>query len=349
VGSANRDLKARALKVSERRLRYTVEAAFGGASDVYTAGRSSPDYNHLERQLPALNIDECRLVGVTEKTDSVIKLLEDGNLARLKVVPIVGFGGLGKTTLAATVYKSPEMKGIQTRAFLAVSQRYDLRILLESLLRQLIRISLRDPSCSREETLKDPLRGIETWHISEIIGRCRAHLEDKRYFIVLDDLWSPEDWENLKVAFPDNDKQSRILITTRNCNVAESCCSDSYDLIYNMEPLPFEESKKLFYKKVFKLDKCPPLYQDLEVISDCILKKCSGLPLAIVSIGGMLARTKNKTRAEWEKVCDRLGSGLETSATIGGMRRILSLGYHDLPYNVKACFLYLSVSLRTTR
>ena len=184
MGSANRDLKARALKVSERRLRYTVEAAFGGAIDVYTAGRSSPDYNHLERQLPALNIDECRLVGVTEKTDSVIKLLEDGNLARLKVVPIVGFGGLGKTTLAATVYKSPEMKGIQTRAFLAVSQRYDLRILLESLLRQLIRISLRDPSCSREETLKDPLRGIETWHISEIIGRCRAHLEDKRYFLV---------------------------------------------------------------------------------------------------------------------------------------------------------------------
>ena len=45
------------------------------------------------------------------------------------------------------------------------------------------------------------------------------------------------------MAFPDNDKQSRILITTRNCNVAESCCSDSYDLIYNMEPLPFEESK----------------------------------------------------------------------------------------------------------
>lgn len=96
-------------------------------------------------------------------------------------------------------------------------------------------------------------------------------------------------------------------------------------------------------RKCFKLDKCPPLYQDLEVISDCILKKCGGLPLAIISIGGMLARMKNKTRAEWEKVCDRLGSGLETSATIGGMRRILSLGYHDLPYNVKACFLYLSV------
>ncbi|CAD6238893.1 unnamed protein product [Miscanthus lutarioriparius] len=110
-----------------------------------------------------------------------------------------------------------------------------------------------------------------------------------------------------------------------------------------MEPLPFEESKKLFYKRVFKSDTCPPQYQDLEVISDGILKKYSGLPLAIVCIGGMLARTKNKTRSEWEKLCDRLGSGLEINPTIGGMRRILSLGYHDLPYYLKACFLYLSV------
>ncbi|KAJ1283262.1 hypothetical protein BS78_03G115200 [Paspalum vaginatum] len=334
-----RDLKARAMKVSERRLRYKVEAAFGGASDAYTAGHSSPDYNDLDRWLPALNIDESRLVGVSEKTKSVMRLLEDGNLTHLKVVPIVGFGGLGKTTLAVTIYKSPTVMGIQSRAFLTVSQHYDLRILLQTLLRQFIPIT-RDPRSSGEEM--DPLRGIETWDISELIGRCRTQLENKRYFIVLDDLWSPEDWAHLKVAFPDNEKQSRILITTRNVNVAESCCSDPHDL-YNMEPLPFEESKKLLYNRVFKLDTCPPSYHDLEAMSDSILKKCGGLPLAIVSIGGMLARMKNKTRAEWEKVCDRLGSGLETNATIGGMRRILSLGYHDLPYHLKACFLYLSV------
>jgi len=182
-----RDLKARALKVSERRLRYKVEASFGGASDAYAAGRSSPDYDDLDRWLPALNIDESRLVGVSEKTESFIKLLDDGNLACLRVVPIVGSGGLGKTTLAMNVYNTPAVRGIQTRAFLAVSQHYDLRILLESLLRQLIQISsaVGDPSSSEEETIEDPLKGIETWHISQLIGRCITHLEDKRYFLFL--------------------------------------------------------------------------------------------------------------------------------------------------------------------
>ncbi|WVZ71654.1 hypothetical protein U9M48_020218 [Paspalum notatum var. saurae] len=320
-----RDLKARALKVSERRLRYKVEAAFGGASDAYTAGHSSPDYNDLDRWLPALNIDESWLVGVSEKTKSVIRLLEDGNLTHLKVVPIVGFGGLGKTTLAVTIYKSPTVMRIQTRAFLAVSQHYDLRILLQTLLRQLIPIT-GDPRSSGEEM--DPLRGIETWDISELIGRCRTQLENKRYFIVLDDLWSPEDWAHLKVAFPDNEKQIAALIP----------------MIFTTWSLcPLKNLRSCSIKRAFKLDTCPPLYHDLEAISNSILKKCGGLPLAIVSIGGMLARVKNKTRAEWEKVCDRLGSGLETNATIGGMRRILSLGYHDLPYHLKACFLYLSV------
>lgn len=164
-----------------------------------------------------------------------------------------------------------------------------------------------------------------------------------RYFIVLDDLWRSVAWATLKIAFPDNNKQSRILVTTRNHHVAENCCSYPHDCIYNMDPLPSEESRHLFFKRVFQLDKCPSQYQDLVDISEAILRKCNGLPLAIVSVGGMLARMKNKTKAEWQKVCDRLGYGLEANDTLGGMRKILSLGYNDLPYHLKACFLYLSV------
>jgi hypothetical protein len=42
-----------------------------------------------------------------------------------------------------------------------------------------------DPSSSEEETIEDPLEGIETWHISQLIGKCIIHLEDQRYFLFL--------------------------------------------------------------------------------------------------------------------------------------------------------------------
>ncbi|TVU01325.1 hypothetical protein EJB05_53233, partial [Eragrostis curvula] len=184
-----RELKTRAMKVSERRVRYTIEA---GASDRYAhpppppPPPPSPEYNDLDRHLPALNIDESRLVGLSEKTKEVMELLEDGNSDSLKVVSIVGFGGLGKTTLAVTVFKSPAVRRIQAQAFIAVSQNYDLRILLVSLLKQLLQVQ-RDRNSNREDIVVDPLRGIETWSIDQIITRCQNHLREKSVF--------PEDYE----------------------------------------------------------------------------------------------------------------------------------------------------------
>uniref|UniRef100_A0A0E0MUG5 NBS-LRR-like resistance protein n=1 Tax=Oryza rufipogon TaxID=4529 RepID=A0A0E0MUG5_ORYRU len=342
-------LKARALKVSERRLRYRLEPPAAASSSGEYAPRC---YDDLDRRLPALSVDESRLVGVRSKTRAILKLLEhkddgdDDGLARRKVVAVVGFGGLGKTTLAAMVYKSPAVQGIQHRAFVTVTRSCNLRAMLESLLEQLF-APARDPRCSRKEIMameKDEiLRGIETKDIPQLLAHCSTHLSDKRYFIVVDDLWSLEDWASLKPAFPDNDKHSRIIITTRNRQVAESCCSLPGDRVHFMDVLPNDQSRELFFKTVFQKEHCPSEYRSLEGISGDILTKCGGLPLAIVSVGGMLAQAENKTPVEWTKVCGKLGSGLSTSAAVRGMRRILSLSYHDLPYHLKACFLYLSV------
>ncbi|EAY73454.1 hypothetical protein OsI_01333 [Oryza sativa Indica Group] len=311
-------LKARALMVSERRLRYKLEPP--------AAASSSGD-----------------------KTRAVLKLLDmvgdDDGSARRKVVSIVGFGGLGKTTLAAMVYKSPAVRGIQHRAFVTVTRSCNLRALLESLVEQLF-APMRDSRCSTKKTTTDHdeiLRGIETKDIPQLLAHCSTHLRDKRYFVVVDDVWSLEDWASLKPAFPDNDIHSRVVITTRNRQVAESCCSLPVDRVYSMDVLQDDQSRKLFFNTVFRSNKCPAGYRRLETISGNILAKCGGLPLAIVSVGGMLAQAENKTPAEWMKVCDRLGSRLSTSAMMERMRRIMSLSYHDLLYHLKACFLYLSV------
>ncbi|KAJ1256503.1 hypothetical protein BS78_K011900 [Paspalum vaginatum] len=338
-------LKSRTQKVGDRRLRYKMDAAPEGGSTSSPNGvthLSSSSYADVDRRLPALHGDASRLVAMDGKTKQIADFLDEAGVARLRVISIVGFGGLGKTCLARTVYDSSLVRGIQNRAFVPVSQTYDLRSLLESVLRQLVpRPMGEDGTGTKKE--EDPLHGIESLGVSQLIDKSIDYLKDKRYVIILDDVWRSEAWENLKIAFPDNGKGSRIVVTTRSHQVARNCCSSSNDRIYEMKPLSKMDSEILLFKTVFESEKCPSEYDHLKSVCEAIVGKCGGLPLAIVSIGGMLAQRQNKTEADWRRVSDSLGSEMQTDPTLEGMRRILSLSYNDLPYHLKSCFLYLSV------
>ncbi|KAK6142529.1 hypothetical protein DH2020_022877 [Rehmannia glutinosa] len=108
--------------------------------------------------------------------------------------------------------------------------------------------------------------------------------------------------------------------------------------VYNLEPLPWEKSKVLFYKKAFPRNPCPPY---LKEFAENILSKCEGLPLAIVVIGGLLA-TKNNRADEWEQFNRSISNELE-GGNLHKLSKIISLSYYDLPYYLKYCFLYLSI------
>jgi Leucine-rich repeat (LRR) protein len=160
--------------------------------------------------------------------------------------------------------------------------------------------------------------------------------------MVLDDIWSILSWESIRCALPDNKKGSRVIVTTRNEDVAKTCCSHRQDWIYKIQRLSDATSRELFFKRIFgSEDKLPN--DELEEVSNSILKKCGGLPLAIMSIGSLLARKTNRTKQEWQKVCNNLGSELESNPTLEGAKQVLTLSYDDLPYHLKACFLYLSI------
>ncbi|KAF8393972.1 hypothetical protein HHK36_020174 [Tetracentron sinense] len=180
--------------------------------------------------------------------------------------------------------------------------------------------------------------GVETMDVASLKNLVNEFLQRKRYVVVLDDIWSIDAWEHLKYALPDSNCGSRIMVTTRSFDVASSC-KEPYGHVYNLEPLTEEDSWTLFCKKVFRENSCP---QQLEVLSRNILKICGGLPLAIVTIGGVLS-TKEKTLIEWDMVHRSLGSLLESNDKLKNMQKILSLSYNDLPYHLKPCFLYLSI------
>ncbi|KAM0880836.1 hypothetical protein ACQ4PT_033309 [Festuca glaucescens] len=166
-----------------------------------------------------------------------------------------------------------------------------------------------------------------------------------RFLIMIDDVWTVAAWDAIYSKFPNNKCGSRIIVTTRIETVAKECSDPSVEeyYIYRMQPLNPEYSRKLFLSRAFGTMDAPP-HEQLEVTMDNILKKCAGLPLAIVSIASLLASYKYPERKDmWETICKSIGSQMESNPTLEGMGQILTLSYNHLPYHLKDCMLYLSL------
>lgn len=81
----------------------------------------------------------------------------------------------------------------------------------------------------------------------------------------------------------------------------------------------------------------PPWSKEL---GNQILKKCGGLPLAIVVLGGLLSR-KEATYSEWLKVVQSVQWQLTKDPA--KCADILKLSYQELPFYLKSCFLYVGL------
>ncbi|GJN25389.1 hypothetical protein PR202_gb13211 [Eleusine coracana subsp. coracana] len=307
-------LKARAIEVSERRSRYKL------VEDIWMPGT----HVSADPRITVLYADVPDLVGIEHSAGDIEKWLVD-EISTLKVLSIVGFGGLGKTTLAMEVYRRVGGR-FNCRAFVTVSQKLDMKKLLKDLLSQV----------SHNEA-----DHMDNWEEAQLIRKVRECLLNKRYLIVVDDVWSKSAWEKVRFALPQNNQNSRLLTTTRIESVAKSCCSDRDDHVYRIEPLDEFHAEVLFFKRIFgHKDGCPP---QLKEVSDQILKKCCGSPLAIISIASLLASKQVMLKEQWEKLLISIGSALENNPDLEGMKQILSLSYYDLPYHLKTCLLYLSL------
>lgn len=146
-------------------------------------------------------------------------------------------------------------------------------------------------------------------------------------------------WDVIRCAFPENHNGSRVITTTRVESVASACCTYRHECMYKMNPLNGEDSRKLFFARIFgSEDACP---SELKEVSSQILKKCGGLPLAIITIASLLASQATKEKEYWEYVQNSMGSIVGTDRRLEVMRQILNLSYKDLPPPLKTCFLYL--------
>ncbi|KAF7019777.1 hypothetical protein CFC21_032917 [Triticum aestivum] len=275
--------------------------------------------------------DKKNIIGLQKARDDIIKKISDGypvSNAHLKILSVVGFGGLGKTTLAREVYDSLPTK-FDYKAFVSVSRNPDMKKVLSNLLFKL-------------DKEKHASMNAANLDVEQLIILARELLSKKRYFIIIDDLWDKEAWQTIRLVLVDNGCGSIIITTTRHDDVSKICCSYNDDMIHKMEPLSDNHSQILFYRRIFGSEVCPPRFHQ---VSKKILKKCAGVPLAIISLASYLANNERTNQIDqWSVLQKSIGRGLKKGDDhVKKMKRILSLSFYDLPSYLKTCFLYLSI------
>ncbi|XP_075523620.1 putative late blight resistance protein homolog R1A-10 [Primulina tabacum] len=259
------------------------------------------------------------MVGLNEDFLKIKDWLTGSSSSR-EIISIVGMGGIGKTTLGRNLYEDSLIDyHFDTRAWVTVSQDYHWQVVVKDLWNSiaLVKRESHDEVCLEKS--------------AESVYK---HLKGRRYLIVMDDVWDTEFWDDVRRLFPDDDNGSRIILTTRLSEVAFS--SESVSYIHDMNLLGFEESWNLLCAKVFGEECCP---SELEKIGKDIARNCKGLPLALVTIGGVLS--KSRTQDYWEYIARNVKSGV--NGNDDRLLEILSLSYNHLPHHLKACFLYMGV------
>lgn len=295
-----------------------------------SSGGGDGDSSWQDQRGNALLIDKADLVGIEEPKKLLVDWLMGGD-AKREVVSVVGMGGLGKTTLVKQVIEEPVVKKhFAVSAWITLSRSSDIKILLKELLEQLAQV-VRKPVPPGAHKMNG--------HWLKIV--IKDILQRRRYLIVLDDAWDANRWDAIKHAFPNNSHGSRIVITTRKSELASTACADFSGKVHNMEPLTTDQSWNLFCRKTFPGDNSCPSH--LKEICSYILKKCDGLPLAIVAISGVLATKDTRRIDEWDLIRRSFRAEIDGNDQLQNLKKVLSLSINDLPYYLKSCLLHLSV------
>ncbi|KAG8087793.1 hypothetical protein GUJ93_ZPchr0010g9716 [Zizania palustris] len=264
--------------------------------------------------------DSADIIGRDNDKEVVVKLLmEQQDQHKVQVLPIVGMGGLGKTTLAKMVYNDYRIQNhFELKMWHCVSDKFEV----VSLLKSIIELATNE-RCELPDT------------IELLRGKLQAVIGQKRFMLVLDDVWNEnEKWEdNLKpLLFSVGYYGSVILVTTRSQPVASIMGTlESYQLAF----LNDDDSWKLFLRIAF--NRGVQEQAELVSIGRLIVDKCGGLPLALRTIGGLMS--SKQLVEEWETIAR---SNIEESVS-RGVLSILKLSYTHLPPEMKRCFAFCSV------
>ncbi|XP_052483120.1 putative disease resistance protein RGA4 [Gossypium raimondii] len=286
--------------------------------------RQCSDNRHVFRRETISFVDSSDVIGRDEDKKNIISMLMKPSEARnVPVIPIVGIGGLGKTTLAQLVYNDDRVTSLfPLKIWICVSEEFDL----SRLLRLIIQSVNTGERC--DDSTLDALQ-----------ARLRSLLTDKKFLLVLDDVWNENKakWVELRNLLRSIDglPQSKIIVTTRSLKVSSimsSICP------YELKGLSFEDCLTLFTKWAFN-DGDERHYPNLIRIGEEIVKKCKGVPLAVRTLGSLLFQKTDES--DWIYI--RESEIWRVEQHENDILPVLKLSYNHLPSHLQRCLAFLSL------
>ncbi|XP_039169778.1 disease resistance protein RGA2-like [Eucalyptus grandis] len=232
---------------------------------------------HLRsREMTYSFTNKLDVVGRESDKQKIIEILMQPNGKNLSVIPIVGIGGIGKTALAKLVYNDDRVKEqFKSRLWVCVPEDFDFKKTIDGIIKDATGQSLSNLDIQQSRTI------------------LRDTIKDKKFLLVLDDVWSNDRgrWEELKALLTEGASGSKIIVTTRNSEVGSIMGTHP---AHYLKGLSQEDSMTLFKKWALDQKEKQPRPDLLNVGND-IVKKCQGVPLLVKTMGSLLY-TKDK---EW--------------------------------------------------
>ncbi|KAL8460859.1 hypothetical protein ACS0TY_031586 [Phlomoides rotata] len=277
----------------------------------------------LQRRETGPYVDESQVLGRSNELETLIDFVMCSSSCgvRVSALPVVGIGGMGKTTLAQLLYNDERVeRKFDVRIWISVRQEFNVKKIMNEIL-----------DYTGKGRCESKQLGVLQTELLESLG-------GKRYILVLDDVWNEDvdEWEKLEYPLRNGAQGSKIIVTTRSIKVAAIVSGMASP--YTLEALKDDDCWELFKKRAF-LDGEEDEYPNLLEIGKQIVSKCRGVPLAAKIVGSCM-RFK-RVESEWWHVLKNEVWNVDRGED--GILSALRLSYNHLSSQLKRCFAYCAV------
>ncbi|PSS09621.1 Disease resistance protein [Actinidia chinensis var. chinensis] len=250
------------------------------------------------------------------KVKEIMNALDDENI---NVIGICGMGGVGKTTIVKEVFRQANAE-----------KKFDKIVMV---------VVSRSPNVTKiqDDVAQKLGLKLENFGNAERVSALTERIKrEKKILIILDDVWSRLELEEVGIPFGEDHMGCKILLTSRREDV---CSKMDAQKIFPIQVLPDPEAWDLFREMVGE----DADSSDLNIIAKKVARRCGGLPIAIVTVGRAL---KKRNKYVWMDVAQQLGKPIpnQIEEMDASVYSCLKLSYNYLvTEEAKSLFLLCSL------